>query len=245
MKSLFARVQSAGGRRKAVRHRTKRVLFLESLEVRQLMAADTLQINNQLYDSDELLVQFRSPNPSAMVGQNYAGTMVSRQLTDDGWFQVDVGANTNVTKALAAFQSRSDVVQASPDFTVSARATPNDPSFGSLWGLSNNGSQGGFVTADIDADQAWDYGTSTNVVIAVIDTGVDYRHQDLAANIWSNSGEIAGNGIDDDRNGYVDDTRGWDFANNDNDPMDDNGHGTHVSGTIGAVGNNGIGINGV
>jgi len=209
------------------------------------MAADTLQINNQLYDSNELLVQFLSPNPSALVGQNYAGTVVSRQLTDDGWFQVDVGAGTNVTKALAAFQSRADVVQVSPDFAITARATPNDPSFGSLWGLSNNGSQAGLVTADINADQAWDYGTSTNVVTAVIDTGVDYRHQDLAANIWSNSDEIAGNGIDDDRNGYVDDTRGWDFANNDNDPMDDNGHGTHVSGTIGAVGNNGIGVTGV
>ena len=245
MKSLFACVQSAGGRRKAVRNRTKRVLFLESLELRQLMAVDSLQINNQVYDSHELLVQFRSPNPSALVGQNYAGTMVSRQLTDDGWFQVDVGASTNVTKALEAFQSRSDVVHASPDFAITSRATPNDPSFGSLWGLSNNGSQGGLATADINADQAWDYGTSTNVVIAVIDTGVDYRHQDLAANIWSNSDEIAGNGIDDDRNGFVDDTRGWDFANNDNDPMDDNGHGTHVSGTIGAVGNNGIGVTGV
>ena len=114
-----------------------------------------------------------------------------------------------------------------------------------MWGLSNNGSQGGIVTADIGADQAWDYGTSTNVVTAVIDTGVDYRHQDLAANIWSNADEVAGNGIDDDRNGYVDDTRGWDFANNENDPMDDNGHGTHVAGTIGAVGNNGVGVTGV
>ncbi len=209
------------------------------------MAVDTLQITKELYDSNELLVQFRSPNPSALIGQNYAGTTIGRQLTDDGWFYVDVGANTNLTQALAAFQSRSDVVQATPDFAITAQALPNDPSFGSLWGLSNNGSQGGIVTADISADQAWDYGTSTTVVTAVIDTGVDYRHQDLAANIWSNSHEIAGNGIDDDRNGYVDDTRGWDFANNDNDPMDDNGHGTHVAGTIGAVGNNGVGVTGV
>ena len=245
MPTLFARFTSVETRRKSLRNRTSRFLFVESLETRQLMAVDSLQITNQLYDSNDLLVQFRSPNLSALVGQNYAGSTIKRQLTDDGWFHVDVGANTNLTQALTAFQSRSDVLKATPDFAITAQATPNDSSFGSLWGLSNSGSQGGIVTADINANQAWDYGTSTNVVTAVIDTGVDYRHQDLAANIWSNSGEIAGNGIDDDHNGYIDDTRGWDFANNDNDPMDDNGHGTHVAGTIGAVGNNGVGVTGI
>ena len=245
MPTLYARTPSAKTSRKSVRNRTNRFLLVESLEPRQLMAVDSLQIANQLYDSNQLLVQFRSPNPSALIGQNYAGSTIRRHLTDDGWFHVDVGANTNIIQALAAFQNRSDVLQATPDFAITVQSIPNDPSLGSLWGLSNSGSQGGIVTADINADQAWDYGTSTNVVTAVIDTGVDYRHQDLAANIWANSDELAGNGIDDDRNGYVDDTRGWDFANNDNDPMDDNGHGTHVAGTIGAVGNNGVGVTGV
>ena len=81
--------------------------------------------------------------------------------------------------------------------------------------------------------------------MAVIDTGVDYTHPDLAANIWTNSGEIAGNGIDDDGNGFVDDVHGYDFVNNDGNPMDDNSHGTHVAGTIAAVGNNGRGVAGV
>jgi subtilisin-like proprotein convertase family protein len=128
---------------------------------------------------------------------------------------------------------------------LTTQSIPNDPSFGSLWGLSNNGSQGGLLNADINIEPAWALGTATSIVTAVIDTGVDYTHPDLASNIWTNTDEVAGNGIDDDGNGFVDDVRGWDFVNNDSDPMDDNGHGTHVAGTIGAVGNNGIGVTGV
>jgi subtilisin family serine protease len=241
MAVFFARKTSAIPRGEAMRNRTQRSLTLETLEGRQLMAVDALQISQQLHDENELLVQFRSPVPSALIGQRYAGTTVQRQLTDDGWFKIEVGAGITLNQAIAAYQGRSDVIQASPDFEITAQAIPNDPSFGSLWGLSNSS----LSTADINADKAWDFGTSTSVVTAIIDTGVDYRHQDLAANIWSNTHEIGGNGIDDDRNGYIDDTRGWDFANKDNDPMDDNGHGTHVAGTIGAVGNNGIGVSGV
>ena len=100
--------------------------------------------------------------------------------------------------------------------------------------------------ADINATSAWDLSTGSNqVIVAVIDTGVLYTHSDLSANIWTNSGEIPGNGIDDDHNGYIDDVHGWNFITNTSDPLDDNGHGTHVSGTIGAVGNNGIGVTGV
>ena len=245
MSDFFTRVQTVGVRQNSRKSRVRRQLLLELLESRQLMAVDSLQISSQLHDLNELLVQFSSPNPSALIGQTYAGATIQRQLTDDGWFSIEVGTGTTVPQALAAFQSRTDVVQATPDFAITTQAIPNDPSFGSLWGLSNGGVQGSSTLADINAAQAWDYGTSSNVVTAVIDTGVDYRHQDLAANIWSNADEVAGNGIDDDRNGYVDDTRGWDFASNDNDPMDDNGHGTHVAGTIGAVGNNGLGVTGV
>src|SRR5262249_19194324 len=94
--------------------------------------------------------------------------------------------------------------------------------------------------------QAWDTTTGSNsVIVADIDTGADYNHQDLAANIWHNPGEIPNNGIDDDGDGLVDDYMGYDFYNNDSNPADDNNHGTHTIGSIGAVGNNGIGVVGV
>ena len=138
------------------------------------------------------------------------------------------------------------VAYVEPDFVISPTALPNDPSFSTLWGLNNVGQSGGVADVDIDAPEAWNTTTgSRSVVVAVIDTGIDYNHPDLASNIWRNPGEIAGDGIDNDRNGYVDDVRGWDFANNDADPFDDEGHGTHVAGTIGAVGNNGVGVVGV
>lgn len=126
----------------------------------------------------------------------------------------------------------------SPNFELKALGQPNDPQFASTWGLSTD--------RGIDAPGAWDIQTSSSdEVIAVIDTGMDYTHPDLAANAWVNPFEIAGNGVDDDGNGYVDDVHGMNAVTGSGDPMDDNGHGTHVSGTIGAVGNNGVGVAGI
>jgi subtilisin family serine protease len=138
------------------------------------------------------------------------------------------------------------VVSIEPDVALASLAIPNDASFGALWGLTNSAQPRGIGDSDINAPEAWEITTgSRNVVVAVIDSGIDYTHPDLAANVWTNPREVAGDGIDNDANGFVDDVRGWDFANADADPMDDDGHGTHVSGTIGAVGNNAIGVTGV
>lgn len=152
-----------------------------------------------------------------------------------------------VSASISVLQKDGNVAYAEPDYRLHTLATlPNDPDFGLLYGLNNTGQGSGLPGCDIDAPEAWDLTTgSSQVIVGVIDTGIDYRHPDLQANIWTNPGEIAGNGIDDDRNGFIDDIHGWDFANNDNDPMDDHGHGTHCAGTIAAVGNNGIGVTGV
>lgn len=129
-----------------------------------------------------------------------------------------------------------------PDYVVTASLTPNDTAFtdGTLWGLRNTGASGGVVGADIGAVGAWDITTgNTNIVVAVIDTGVNYLHQDLVSQMWLNPGEFPNNGIDDDGDGYVDNVHGINAVTNGGDPMDDNGHGSHCAGTIGAAANNG------
>ncbi len=151
-----------------------------------------------------------------------------------------------VVSRLKQIQALPEVKTAEPDFIYQVDRVPNDPQFPQQWHYDNQGQTGGTVDADIDAPEAWDTFTgSSQTVIAVLDTGVDYNHPDLRANMWINPGEIAGDGIDNDGNGFVDDIYGIDTINADSDPMDDQGHGTHVAGTTAAVGNNGIGVTGV
>ena len=126
-------------------------------------------------------------------------------------------------------------------------ATPNDPRFAEQWALNNTGQTGGEADADIDAPEAWNIRTdASSTIVAVLGTGIDYKHADLAANMWKNPGETScTDGIDNDGNGYVDDCYGVDAYLNSGDPLDDNGWGTHMAGIVGAVGNNGKGIAGI
>ncbi|HSQ34567.1 MAG TPA: S8 family serine peptidase, partial [Candidatus Binatia bacterium] len=140
----------------------------------------------------------------------------------------------------------------SPNYRNWLDATPNDTRYSELWGMHNTGQTGGTADAVFDAPEAWNSATgSTGTIVAVIDTGLDYQHPDLAANVWVNALENAGSaGVDDDGNGYIDDIYGIDPAGADGstpdtDPMDGYGHGTHCAGTIGAVGNNSLGVAGV
>jgi subtilisin family serine protease len=129
-----------------------------------------------------------------------------------------------------------------PPATPGLPVIPNDARFNSLWSMrSPSASTGG-----IDAVRAWRIASDARSIrVAVIDTGVDYTHPDLSGNIFQNPDEVPGNGVDDDHNGFIDDIRGWNFFSDNAQPMDDHGHGTHVAGTIGASGQNGIGVCGV
>ncbi len=206
------------------------------------------------YAPNQLIVKFKKGIASAEVAQfkSLFGAVSTQKIKLTGAEIWKLSGSLSVEKILKQYRSHPIFEYIEPDYivtkgTISPQATfPNDPSFNQLWGLHNTGQSGGTPDADIDAPEAWDIQKGNpNLVIGVLDTGVDYNHPDLAGNIWTNPGEIAGDGIDNDGNGYVDDIRGWDFAYNDNNPSDVQGHGTHVSGTIAGKGNNGVGVTGV
>jgi len=159
----------------------------------------------------------------------------------------EVPAGETAKDLVKKLSSDGSVNYAELDYKQSvAQTIPDDALFNQLWGLHNTGQTGGTPGVDIDAPEAWDHTTgSGDIVVAVIDTGFDYKHPDLVDNIWTNPGETPGDGIDNDGNGYIDDVHGINAIAGSGDPMDDNSHGTHTSGTIGAVGTNGIGVAGV
>lgn len=196
-----------------------------------------------------LLVQFEEGVTLAEQDEVFRseGAELDRRFAHVGIVAINLPDGADVLAAAQEWSQMDGVVFAEPDYLISGtQLFPNDPRFPEQWGYHNTGQTGGTVDADIDAPEAWRVTTGDpNVIVAVLDTGVDYNHPDLNANIWQNPGEIAGDGLDNDQNGIVDDVFGYDALNNDGDPIDDHGHGTHVAGTVAAVGNNGVGVTGV
>src|ERR1041384_2750181 len=211
----------------------------------------------------ELLVRFRADSPVVAAKTNAPTTLtargaVGRQLnvtverfTGDelleGLRLVRVPA-ADMSATIAALNERADVLYAEPNFIRRKQVVPNDPSFPQQWWLKNTGqvSSGQFLNANVNADLAWDMTTgSRNIVVGVIDDGIYIAHGDLSANIWHNPGEVLGNNIDDDHNGYIDDDTGYDFYHNSPAPFISSEHGPHVAGIIGATGNNGLGVSGM
>jgi subtilisin family serine protease len=176
------------------------------------------------------------------------GNRLLRKLGDLNVELVETCKEGALCQMIERYAAHPDVEFVEPDYFVSADAVPNDPGFvdGKLWSLQNTGQMGGKPGADMQAVEAWSAIRSAyNVIVAVVDSGVRYTHEDLAANMWRNPREIPGNGIDDDGNGYVDDVFGINAVTGSGDPMDDYGHGTHVAGIIGALGDNRRGSVGV
>jgi len=190
------------------------------------------------YEPGELIVKYRSGGDGRKRGEFHRrhGSHKMKEFPSYAMERVKVRAGTIVADAVREFENDPEVEYAEPNYRVEAFSVPGDPSFTQLWGMEK-----------INAPAAWDTTTgSAEVVVAVIDSGIDVNHSDLKGNLWVNTLELNGRpGVDDDGNGIIDDIHGYNAITGGSDLTDDVGHGTHVAGTIGAVGNNGIGVAGV
>jgi len=205
------------------------------------------------YKEGELLVKFKSgiiATSSLKLHQAVGASVIKRFNVVPNLEHVKLPAGVSVKDAVIQYMADPNVEYAEPNYIRCASALPpSDTYFGNQWALNNEGTYaGGTKGADINALGAWGYTSgSPDIIVAVVDTGIDYKHQDLVGNIWMNPGEPNCFDVNNDNDGNIlkGDCMGWNFVGDNNDPMDDDGHGTHVAGIIGAKGDNGLGIAGV
>jgi len=215
---------------------------------------------SQLFIPGELIVKFKSDininNDNNLIGptgiksvdilnKKYSIKSAGKIFTNSkistlkNTYKLTLSENNNLQNIADVYSNDPNVEFAEPNYIYRLCNTPNDQYYNMQWALNQSND------ADVDAPEAWDIETgSSDIIIAIVDSGVDYNHPDLAANIWHNDDEII-DGNDTDKNAFIDDTIGWDFFFKDNDPMDNNGHGTHCAGIASAVTNNEIGVAGI
>jgi subtilisin family serine protease len=209
-------------------------------------------IDGPAYRADRILI-IPKPGHAGALGQLHAQSRARvlkafpRLANIHG---VELPGGVDAVEMVERYRGSGHVLAADLDHWIEPVAAPNDPGYtsGDQWHLNNTGQSGGLVDADIDAPEAWNtLNSASNIIVAVIDSGLLQTHEDLTANLWVNPDEIAGNGIDDDGNGIIDDVHGFNAAATpaSGNLTDQIGHGTHVSGIVGAVGNNGKGVAGV
>ncbi|MEO0424701.1 MAG: S8 family serine peptidase [Pseudomonadota bacterium] len=201
------------------------------------------------YATQQLLIVFASdatPDERKSTLRSLGATVSKRFARQPDLLLVQFD-DFSVPEAIALLSQEASVSRIEKNLVYRpSRVIPSDPLFEDQYALDNVGQFGGQADADIDAPEAWQLSTGTrDFVIGIIDSGMDYTHPDLLANLWRNPGEIEGNGIDDDGNGYIDDIHGIDAVRNIGDPQDAESHGTHIAGVIGAEANNGEGITGI
>lgn len=227
-------------------------VFLLNASIRQAYHEDNNMI--QLQSAPErILVKFKKAPGMSLQAEIKSSIETNYGLQEVEYFDfIDVylyKSYWDKEDSIKYLNENPNISYAEPDYIRHAfPKTPNDTYFFDLWGLHNTGQTGGTNDADIDAPEAWDLTTgSASFIVGVIDTGVDYNHTDLKDNMWTNPGETPNDGVDNDRNGYIDDYYGMKALSTgtSGDPMDDDGHGTHCSGTIAAKGNNAFGVAGV
>src|SRR5690242_18241722 len=224
-------------------------------EKRSVSTAEEIALAEGRPGRAELLVKFKSGvSPQAIddIMQRFHDRIEDRIESDPGLDAIDDLDDADVASTVAQYSALPEVEYAEPNFEIELDADapafvpvlPRDPRFEDQWALANSGQRGGKEGADISATRAWAKTTgSDKVVVAVLDSGVDYTHEDLAPNMWTRPGSLAP--YHDNELGTIDDTNGFNAIDNSSDPMDDNGHGTHCAGIIGAEGSNDIGISGV